>query len=296
MAISDNARGASFMMASMACFTINDAFMKSMAGEIPLFELIFLRGIGSIVTLLVIARWLGMLHLGFPARDRRFVAIRSVAEIGSTVCFLIALFNMPLANISAIFQALPLAIALAAILFLREKIDRAQLIAIVVGFGGVVLIVQPGGAGFNIYSLVALGSVVCVVVRDLVVRPMSSEVPSLIVALGAAVAVTVAAGLLSVSENWVMPSTKQAGAILGAMAFLVAGYFCSVMTMRVGNLGFVAPFRYTGLLWALVLGLAVFGDWPDELTVTGAAIIVATGLFTLLRERRRNLSGSPAKA
>lgn len=286
MKISENGQGALLMMASMACFTINDTFMKSMAGQIPLFELIVLRGIGSIATLLVIAQAMGMLHLRFPPRDRWFVAIRSVAEIGSTLCFLIALFHMPLANVSAIFQALPLAIALAAIVFLRERVDWVQWVVITVGFVGVVLIVQPGGAGFNIYSLLALGSVACVVVRDLVVRPMSAEVPSLIVALGAAVAVTCASGLLSLADTWVRPSPVQAGAILGAMVFLVAGYFCSVMAMRRGNLGFVAPFRYTGLLWALLLGHLVYGDWPDGWTLTGAAIIVASGIFMLWCERQ----------
>lgn len=286
MSLSDNSRGALLMMASMASFTINDTFMKEMADHLPLFELLVLRGAGAVAAISLAAYWLGMLHLRFARRDRWLVVVRSLAEIGSTYFFLTALFNMPLANVSAIFQALPLAITLAGMVFLREKVGWKRLMAIVIGFGGVMLIVQPGSDDFNAYSLNALASVACVVVRDLVVRRMSAAVPSLMVALGAAVSVTTFGALASTRVIWMMPSVLDWLFILSATSFLVSGYLFSVATMRVGDLGFVAPFRYTGLIWALVLGLLVFGDWPDPMTFAGSAIIVATGLFTLLRERR----------
>ena len=286
MALSDNARGAALMTASMASFTINDTFMKSLSDHVPLFQLLFLRGTGTVILMLLIAAWTGVLHLRFPAKDRRLVIIRSVAEVGSTFFFMLALFHMPLANVSAIFQALPLAITLAGAVFLHEPVGWRRMAAIAVGFGGVLLIVRPGGEGFNLYALAALASVACVVVRDLVVRPMSKEVPSLIVALAAGCAVTGSAGIASLSEVWVMPSLTEWAAMAGAMGFLICGYFCAIATMRSGDLGFVAPFRYTGLIWALVLGLIFFEDWPDSLTFLGASIIVATGLFTFFRERR----------
>ena len=285
MALSDNARGALLMMASMAGFTINDTFMKSLSDHLPLFQLLFLRGVGTIIAITVIAKWLGLLHLRFPVADRKLILIRSIAEIGSTYFFMVALFHIPLANVSAIFQALPLAITLAGMVFLGEQVGWRRLIAILIGFGGVMLIIRPGGDGFSSYSLYALASVACVVVRDLVVRRMSDHVPSLVVALGAAVAVTVSSGLASLTTEWVQPDAQDILKILGALCFLVAAYLSSIATMRVGNLGFVAPFRYTGLLWALMLGLVIFGDWPDGLTLIGAMIIVATGLFTLFRER-----------
>jgi len=294
MALSDNSRGALLMMASMASFTINDTFMKAMADHLPLFQLLVLRGVGAVLATALVAHWLGMLHLRFSTSDRWLVVVRSIAEIGSTYFFLTALFNMPLANVSAIFQALPLAITLAGMLFLREKVGWKRLAAIIIGFGGVMLIVQPGGEGFNSYSLNALASVACVVVRDLVVRRMSAEVPSLMVALGAGVAVTLFGIVASTQVAWVAPTALDGLFILCATGFLVAGYLFSVATMRVGDLGFVAPFRYTGLIWALVLGLVVFGDWPDVWTFAGSAIIVATGLFTLWRERRLRLHSPPA--
>jgi S-adenosylmethionine uptake transporter len=74
--------------------------------------------------------------------------------------------------------------------------------------------------------------------------------------------------------------------ILSASVFILGGYVCSIMVMRVGEIGFIAPFRYTALIWGLLLGWLVFGDWPDALTLVGSAVVVATGIFTLWRERQ----------
>ncbi len=121
--------------------------------------------------------------------------------------------------------------------------------------------------------------------RDLVTRRMSTQVPSLMGSFATAVTVTVAAGFASLSEPWVSVTLPLAGLILAASGFILLGYLCSVLVMRVGEVGFIAPFRYSGLIWALALGWLVFGDWPDPVTMLGGALVVATGLFTLFRER-----------
>ena len=113
---------------------------------------------------------------------------------------------------------------------------------------------------------------------------MSRAVPSLMVTLSSAVIVVLLAGIWSLGQDWVVLDRRLGLLLLGATMFVIAGYCCSVMVMRVGDVGFVAPFRYTGLVWALVLGLVIFGDWPHPLTLLGAGIIVATGIFTLWRE------------
>lgn len=107
----------------------------------------------------------------------------------------------------------------------------------------------------------------------------------MVVALMAALTVLAAASFLSLGTGWVPVSTGDFLKIAGAAAFIFAGFLCSVMAMRVGEVAVISPFRYSGLLWALLLGWAVFGDWPDAVTLLGAAIVVATGLFTLYRER-----------
>lgn len=281
----DNTRGALLMVASMAFFTFNDACLKAVSGEVPLMQALFLRGLAVSALLAALAWSRGGLGLARLRPDARGLAIRTIAEIAAAFFFLTALFNMPLANVSAVLQAAPLAVTLAAVLVLREPVGWRRLLAIVVGFGGVMLIVRPGTEGFTVYSLYALLAVASVTVRDLATRRMSRDLPSISVALVTAVGVTVFAGAASLAEPWAALSGGAALRIGGAALFVFVAYITSVATMRVGEVGFVAPFRYTSLLVALVLGLAVFGEWPEPLTLLGSAIVVATGLFTLLRER-----------
>lgn len=284
--LSDNLRGALLMLGAMFAFTCNDAFMKSLADELPLFQAIFFRGIGAILCLAVMCKALGQLRFDLSAHDWKLVLLRTVGEVGGTYFFLTALFHMPIANVSAILQVLPLSVSLAAAVFLREPLGWRRLAAISIGFAGVLLIIQPGGADFSAYSFYALFSVACITLRDVAVRRMSYQVPSVFVALVAAIGVTGLGAVGSVFEGWQPFSQTSALQLTGATLFLICGYIASVSAMRFGEIGFVAPFRYTSLLVALVLGIVVFQEWPNALTLVGAVIVVATGLFTLYRETR----------
>ncbi|RDC72040.1 DMT family transporter [Rhodovulum sp. 12E13] len=286
MALTDNAKGALLMMGSMAAFTVNDTFMKTLAGELPLAQAIFLRGLATSAAMLALARAMGRLRLRLPRRDLGLLALRTAGEIGAVYFFLTALFNMPLANATAILQALPLAVTLAGAVVFREPLGWRRLTAILVGFAGVLLIVRPGTEGFTIYSLYVLAAVACVTVRDLAVRRMSGALPSLTVAFVASAGVTVTFGLVAAMQPWAPVSAASAGLLLGAAGTILLAYILSVTAMRVGELAVVAPFRYTGLVVALILGYVVFGDWPTPLTLVGAALVVATGAFTLWRERQ----------
>ena len=288
-----NLRGALLMMASMATFTFNDACMKALSDELPLFQAVFMRGIATVTMMGAGAWYFGQLHLNIARRDWALIALRTTAEVAAAYFFITALFNMPIANATAILQALPLSVTLAGAVFLGEAVGWRRLLAILIGFAGVLFIVQPGAAGFNSFSIYAILAVAVVTVRDLAARRLSADVPSMTVALTAAVAVTVVMGLASITDTWVRPSSLAWVQLAGASVFIIGGYLFSVMTMRVGQIGAIAPYRYTSLIWALLLGLVFFGEWPDNLTLLGAAIVVATGIFTLLRERR--LSSTVAK-
>ena len=293
--MTENTRGALLMMAAMAAFTINDSIMKLLAGEMALFQAIFLRGLVTTAVFVVLAWRFGVLRLPPAGRDRRLVILRSLAEIGAAGCFLTALFNMPLANATAILQSMPLAVTLAGAVFLREPVGARRWSAIAIGFLGVLLIVRPGAEGFTVYSMLALASVGFVTLRDIVTRQMSSALPSLTVALAASAGVTVAFGLASVTGPWVVPTPGMLAKLTGAGVFVIAGYLLSVLVMRRGEIGFIAPFRYTSLLWALALGWLVFGDWPDTLTLLGAGVVVATGSFTLWRGARKHAPAARAR-
>ncbi|TDK52656.1 DMT family transporter [Antarcticimicrobium luteum] len=280
-----NARGALLMMGSMAAFTINDTCVKATHGALPLLQLLTLRGLISSLLLYLLARRLGALHLRMSRSDAGLLAVRCLVEVAAAYFFLTALMNMPLANVTAVLQVLPLTVTLGAALFFGERVGWRRMLAIGLGFGGMLLIVRPGPEGFSQHALYALGAVGCVTVRDLVTRRMSAEVSSMVVTLASALAVCVAAGLASVWVDWV-PLTARTASLIGTSSFFVMlGYLLSVMVMRVGEVSFTAPFRYTGLVWALGLGWAVFGHWPEPLTLIGASIVAAAGLFTFYRGR-----------
>ena len=283
--MSANQIGALFMMASMACFVMNDTLFKVTDGAVPLFQLLFLRGILTTTLVIVLARRLGSLHFNIARRDWGLIGLRSAAEMGAAYFFVTALFNLPLANVTAILQVLPLTVTLGSALFFKEAVGWRRMTAILIGFIGMLLIVRPSSDGFNLYSIYALMAVLSVTVRDLATRRLSSDVPSMTVTLSASLTVMIFSGVASLATPWVGISALNGLMIVGASVFILGGYYFSVRVMRVGDVSFIAPFRYTGLVWALILGWFVFGDWPTNLTLLGAGIVVATGLFTLYRER-----------
>ncbi|NOD49087.1 MULTISPECIES: DMT family transporter [unclassified Ruegeria] len=282
-----NTKGALLMMGSMAAFTLNDTLVKVALQELPLFQLVALRGALAVMLVYLLARSLGALHLNFSRHDKWLVALRSLTELAATFFFLTALKNMPLANVTAILQALPLTVTLGAALVFSEQVGWRRTLAIVVGFIGMVLIVRPGPDGFSVYSVYALIAVALITVRDLVTRRMSADVPSMVVTLATSGSIAVVAAIASVFEGWAPVSAAAGSLVAVAAVFVLMGYLLSVMVMRQGDVGFVAPFRYSSLLWALGLGWVVFDEWPDAVTMLGAALIVGAGLFTLFRERVR---------
>lgn len=292
--MSPNARGAFLMMASMAAFTLNDALIKATDGALPLFQILTIRGVLASAWIYLLARHLGVLRFDLPRRDWVLIGLRSLSEIGAAFFFLTALLNMPLANVTAILQILPLSVTLGAALFFRDPVGWRRALAIAVGFGGMLLIVRPGPDSFDLYSIYALAAVCCVTMRDLVTRRMSADAPSLTVTLSASLSVLVFSAFASIGSEWQPLDLRLWLLLIGSSVFILGGYLFSVMVMRVGDVSFVAPFRYTGLLWALVLGWLVFGDWPDDTTLIGAAIVVATGVFTFYRERKiAQTAGAP---
>lgn len=289
--MNDNTRGAVLMMASMALFTLNDTFTKLLAGEVPLTQVITLRGVFTSVATALIAWRLGAFRVRIARRDWGLVVLRMVAEVGAAYFFLTALFNMPLANVTAVLQSAPLVVTLAAAVFLGEPVGWRRVGAILVGFLGVLLIIRPGPEGFNIFAIYTLVAVAFVTLRDLSTRRLTREVPSMLVSFVTASGVTAAFAIGGLwSEPWVALDTRSGGLILAAAIAVLGAYLCSVGAMRAGEVSFVSPFRYTGLLWALVLGFIAFGDFPEWPTLVGAAIVVASGLFMLYRERRLGLT------
>lgn len=283
--LSPNVQGALWMSASMAGFVLNDTLTKSVSDQLPLFQIILVRGVFATALILMIAWRVGALRYRPDAYERRWMGWRVLGEILGTCLFLTALFNMPLANAVAILQCVGLVVTLAASLFLGDAVGWRRYTAILIGFCGVLLIVRPGTEGFNTYSLVALGAVACIVLRDIATRRLGNRVPGLMVTCVTSVMVTLMGAGVTVFSTWQPVETEVLLRLIAAAGFVLIGYNAGVMAMRVGEVGFVSPFRYLNLLWAMILGWAVFGDLPGPITLLGAALIVATGMYTLHRER-----------
>jgi drug/metabolite transporter (DMT)-like permease len=297
MRLSDNARGALWMSIAMGSFTINDTCMKAVTATLPLYEAIALRGLLTTLAIAVIGWRAGTLMLRVAPADRFWLLLRTIGEIGGTVTFLTALRHMPLANLSAILQSLPLAVTLAAALWLRTPVGWRRLLAIFIGFVGVLIIIRPGTEGFDRWSVLGLVSVAFVVLRDLATRRLSSDLTSVTIAFSAAAVVAVMGFVVLPFSGWVTPGPREAALLLGASTCLVTGYILIVMAMRTGDIGHVAPFRYTSLIFAVALGAVIFGQFPDRLTILGGAIVIVTGIYTFHRERKRGQTVAlPVKA
>lgn len=276
------------MMLSMAGFVLNDTMVKLVSVDMTLYQTVFLRGVLATLLIAALAWHRGALRYKPTRRDLKIIAIRTLAEMGATFCFLTALFNMPLATATAILQSLPLAVTLAASVFLGEKVGWRRYIAIIVGFAGVMLIIRPGTEGFNAYAFWALAAVGFVTLRDLSTRSLDVKTPSLYVALSTSAVIMLAAGGLTTTEEWHSVSGQNVLYLTMAAVFILIGYIAGVAAMRRGEIAFVSPFRFSALIWAILLGLIIFGDKLDLWTLIGSLIVVGTGVFTFYRERQVN--------
>ena len=276
------------MAVAMASFTLNDAITKAVSSEMNFGEVMLVRGLFAIVLIAALAFQQRAVR---PLRTLmvRPVALRVIGEVGGTISFLAAITHLPLANTAAIFQALPLAITLGAALAFREPVGWRRWLAITAGFIGVLIIVRPGIEGFDRFSLLALVSVIFCALRDLATKRIPTQIPSLFITLLTTVTVTTTgAAILVPLGGWTPPSGRALGLLALAAVLLLIGYQCVIMALRAGDISAVAPFRYSALLWAMLLGYLVFGDVPDRLMVTGASIIVLSGLYAFYRERKRH--------
>ena len=273
------------MALSMLAFVLNDGLMKAVFDSMSIYQAIFLRGLITAPLIALLAWHKGALIVRIAPRNRLLVTLRVAAEVGATVGFLTALKHMPLANVTAILQVLPLTVTMAAALFLGEKVGWRRWLAIAIGLAGVLIIIRPGMEGFSVYSIWALVAVGCVTIREIATRKLSADLPSLPVALATAIAIGGLGAVMLPAVEWAPVSASALSLICGASLAIIGGYLFSVMTIRIGDIGFVAPFRYTAMVWALILGLLMFGEIPDMPTITGTVIVILTGLYLLHRER-----------
>jgi drug/metabolite transporter (DMT)-like permease len=272
------------MVISLACFVINDALIKALGSSIPLWQTIFVRGVFCAV---VIAIALKVSSIPVKPREhfRPPVIIRGLIDCLATFTYLLSLMHMPLGDAIAINMASPLLVTLLAVLVLRERVDALRWLAILVGFGGVLLLVQPSAEGMNLYGLLCLFATLMHSIRDLVTRRIGQAVPSLVITLATALTITVVSGVFCLGAEWHPLDVRSIALLAAASLFLTGGYFFVIRSTRIGELSVVAPFRYSGLPIALVIGWGVWGELPSLSGWAGIALLIGAGLYLLHRER-----------
>jgi S-adenosylmethionine uptake transporter len=271
------------MILAMASFTAGDTMTKLMAGEVPVGQIIFFRGVvATALTALITHKALAQAALAL----RKGVVVRSLSDVAGTIFFITALMHLPIANLTAVMQAVPLLVIAFAAMFLGEKVGWRRILAILLGLTGVLFIVKPSPASFTIYDGLSLGLIVAVALRDIFTRRLTFGVPTMIIVFANAVFVMLSGLVLYPFEDWVALAPRHMILISCGGMFLSLGYVCMVSTIRMGDISATAIYRYSVVLFALLSGMLVFGEFPDQWALIGIALIVLSGIYALLREMR----------
>ncbi len=281
-----NLRGSLLMVAAMAGFAVEDMFLKSAALQMPTGEVISLFGLGGMVIFALLTRLRGEAVLP-PALLSRPMLVRSGFEITGRLFYALAITLTPLSVASAILQATPLVVVAGAAVFFGEVVGWRRWAAIVAGFCGVLLIIRPGWDGFDALSILTVIGLIGFAGRDLATRAAPPALSNMQLGVVGFAMLTIA-GLIILVVNGDYRVPGGAGLIRVAAATVVgvAAYTALTAAMRTGEVSAVTPFRYTRLLFALILGAVVFGERPDALTLIGSAIVVGSGIYVLTQSRR----------
>ena len=282
-----NRRGILYMCAAMGFFVVNDSLVKYASQSMASAQLIFLRGIMATVLVLALVRASGAVR---HSREilRGWVAVRAWVDAVATFIYLISLFHLPIVNATAIMMTSPLLIAAYAAAYMSERVGIGRWLAIGLGFFGVLLVIQPRAEGFNVFALVCFLGTILMSVRDLMTRRIPVGVPASVITLATAIAVTLLSGAVSLLEGWPPFGVFEFSLLALASVFLAGGYYCIVVGMRHGELSVIGMFRYSGLIWAILIGFLVWGDVPNALAWIGIVLLMGSGLYVVHSERARS--------
>ena len=280
-------QGPILMVAAMAGFALEDAFIKTLAQRIPTGEIAIALGvIGGLVFGLMVRREGGRL---MDIRALKGAVLwRNLFETGAVMTMVLGVAIVPLSVVSSILQAVPLTVTLGAALFLGESVGWRRWSAILVGFVGVLMIVRPGMAGFDMLVVIPLLAVVFLTGRDLVTPSVPRDISTFKIS-GWGFLTGIPGGLMLLAitgEAPVVPTALETLLMVGTATCGILAYAALVLATRVGDLGATTPFRYARLVFAMIIGVTVFGERPDAMTLAGAGLIVVAGLYTLMRNMR----------
>ena len=285
-----NRRGAVFMVLSMAGFAVEDSLLKIAAVSLPPGQVLITFGVLGTMTFAALALMAGEAPLTRAMLGRPMI-LRSLSEVTGRLFYMLAIALTPLSTASAILQATPLVVMVGAAVLFGESIGPRRWLAVALGFGGVLLILRPGTEGFGALSLLAIMAMLGFAGRDLATRaaPVSLSFRQLGV-VGFSMLIVAGLIVLPFGGPMAAPDGATWAGLLAAAAAGVCAYTFLTVAMRTGEVGAVTPFRYTRLIFAMVAGVAIFGETPDRWTIIGSVVIILAGIAAL------RLSRQPARA
>jgi drug/metabolite transporter (DMT)-like permease len=278
-----NVRGAIFIMCAGMIFTAGSGFVKELGGEITVWQILLIRQATMTVTVAPV------IFRNFPDALRtkslplQFVRVvfAMIAMVGS----FLAIQHMPLADATALSFAKSLFVTIFAIVFLKEVAGLNRWTATLIGFGGVLVIVQPDAHGVDIYALYAVAGAAGAAMVSVIIRHLSQFDRSITILSYQALLVGAVMLPLGI-YHWVWPTPLQWVMMLSIGLLSVAGQFCNIAGYRAGEASAVAPLDYARMVFAALIGFVLFLEVPTWSTIAGSAIIVATSLYALRSERR----------
>ena len=274
------------MMLSMACFAVEDTFIKLLSARLPATQILFSIGFGGALITLVLAIVLNV-NLADKILLNKHVISRTIADLFGALSFTSAMVLIPMSLLASILQATPLFVTLGAAILLGEKVGWRRWSAIFIGFLGVIIILQPGYGSFQLASLLGLAAVLCLALRDVVTRDMATEIPTLTVTFYACLAMG-SAGFIAYPFFGppIIPTTFEVIILICAAIIGLTGYFLLVLATRKGDVSVIAPFRYSRLLFSLGLASLILGEKLTLPILFGGLLVVSSGIYTFGRERR----------
>ncbi len=276
---SSSLRGIAAMVAGAGLLTLNDAVSKHLTEHYPIGQVVTLRQAAAMLFMVPYALVLSGRAALVPVNVRGQF-LRGLLFVLGTALVLTSLSLLPLSFVTVALFTSPLLVAVLSAPLLGERVHARQWIAVAAGLAGVLLIVRPTGAGFAWVMLLPFASAITNACRDTYTRRLSRTDSSISVLFWSGVMVIVA-GTCTLAFGWTAVDASGAGWFLAAGFLNAAAHFMVIEAFRLWNAATVAPFRYSGLLWAMILGYVLWREVPDVWMLSGAAIIVAPGVYML---------------
>ncbi len=301
-------RAAGLILVAVGFASMQDAIVKAMSGAYPTYETVAFRGLAAVPFISAWAMWEGHFKtLITPDWPRIF--LRSIILFSAYLAFALSIATLPIANAVAIYFTMPFFLCALSSWFLNEPVPIYRWAAICVGFVGVLISVRPGSETFQPASFLALYSALGYAIGQLLGRQISKTTTPVNIAnmqnifyLFGSVAIgliiqwtgfhaAAATTFTSLTRPFAIPSVTDAS-VMTAMGLLSAiSSIMFVKAYQAAPANFVAPFEYSAMIWALLYGIFIFKDFPDQWTLLGAAIVISAGLFLAWRDRTPHTMG-----